>query len=372
MKLESGEREIIEIYPRLCKLTATLLLLITPIMLLIRWPELVNQNFPFNKVYDLILLFLGGIISLFPRFILTTHRAIYSFGPFYRSEIERQYVHDIKIIPNPRHIVSNPDSIWLKPLFSKNKIRKDADYWRKHGFLKFVHDKNERTLMKSSLDLLPLSILSDEQSNEFIKNIQRFWNFDANRIEMANIADIKAKYASEDIGNRTPSLIIFSVLLVIAAMFAPVYLFKAQHFAVESYLWAIPLIIVMTLLAYPFIRAENKKYPYIGTICSGIFLGAALYFVSLQLNRWYSESHHSTLNSTLTLESLENNVQIWRLPPNLAENVGTDKIYVSDRISGFNNKLQPQQNYNIEIKQGFFQDYFIDSASLKNIRAIAE
>ncbi|MFH7764730.1 hypothetical protein [Acinetobacter sp. BSP-28] len=191
-------------------------------------------------------------------------------------------------------------------------------------------------------------------------------------MEHTVVQPIQAKYASEDIGNRTPSLIIFSVLLVIAAMFAPVFLFKAQHFAVESYLWAIPLIIAMTALAYPFIRAENKKYPLIGTICSGIFLGASLYFVNLQLNRWYSEAHHSTLNSMLTLESMENNVQIWHLPPALAANVGTDKIYISDHISGFNNQLQTQRKYYIEIKQELFHDYFIDSASLKNIQVVAE
>lgn len=366
----SPERELLNIYPKTYKFCSALMMVAVVIILIIRWPSLVENNFPLGKILDLVVLFIGALWLSTMRVILTTHRIAQRI-PFLKYQIERQYIEDIKIVPDVKSQQRMKYPLLLKPLFKKTP-QHDDEHWREHGCLWFKHQQQHLNLWSIRMVILPLHIFSTEQRHELISAIQRHWGFDATQVVHTVVQPIQTKYASEDIGNRTPALIIFSILLVISAMFAPVFLFKAQHFAVESYLWAIPLIIAMTLLAYPFIRAENKKYPLIGTICSGIFLGAALYFVSLQLNRWYSESHHSTLNSTLTLESIENNVQVWRLPPDLAENMDIDKIYVSDRISGFNNKLQPQKNYHVEIKQGFFQDYFVDSASLKNIQAIAK
>lgn len=115
----SPERELLNIYPKTYKFCAGLMMVAVVIILIIRWPSLVENNFPLGKILDLVVLFIGALWLSTMRVILTTHRIAQRI-PFLEYQIERQYIEDIKVVPDVKSQQQMKHPLLLKALFKKN------------------------------------------------------------------------------------------------------------------------------------------------------------------------------------------------------------------------------------------------------------
>ena len=151
-----------------------------------------------------------------------------------------------------------------------------------------------------------------------------------------------------------------------------IYVHGAIHFGLESYIGLIPCILIALILSYPYIHNEGKALPALVAGMCSLLLGSALYFTSLQLNRSFSETHYQTLETIMRLESYDQAVQVWAFKPDMATQLGIPKLYLSDRIKGYNPKLEAGKDYQITLKKGAFNDYFLDESSLNNRRTVID
>ncbi|MFH7764731.1 hypothetical protein [Acinetobacter sp. BSP-28] len=123
------------------------------IILMIRWPSLVENNFPLGKILDLVVLFIGALWFSTMRVILTTHRIAQRI-PFLKYQIERQYIEDIKIVPDVKSQQRMKYPLLLKPLFKKTP-QHDDEHWREHGYLWFKHQQQHLSLCSIHMVILP-------------------------------------------------------------------------------------------------------------------------------------------------------------------------------------------------------------------------
>lgn len=370
MNHQAPEQELLKIYPRSYKITALLLGLSFPLFLIIRWKNFNSADFNMSESFHLIGLFLIFIFSLLPRLIITTQRIIYKFGPFFKLELERAKIEDIYISPPAYYLrYTQGNTIWTKPLFGKTKHQNTAEYWFSNGVLFFQHTEHKKSFSRMSLNQLKLMEFSKIQIKELISTLKNHWHFEADRVELAPKDQIPDDITTQDIGKTVIILIFVAVLLGFIGFFIPVLFFKGLHFAVESYLWLIPMILMSISFSYVLIKRENKHYALLSSIFAGAFLGCCLYFLGLQTNRIYSEYHAQTISIPMTLTAIDDQSQVWTLEENLAKNIGLNEMYIHKNWQGYNTHAEQGKTYTIQIKKGLFNDYFVNQDSFLSISA---
>lgn len=369
MNTRAPEKEILRIYPHMYKTTATLTGLALVILSFLVVKDFDFSNLRISDHIQLVVFLSVFVFSLFPRVIVTTHRISYTYGPFFKQEIERSKINDIYISPHPNYLrLTQRDTIWTKPLFGKAKHPYTAEYWYKHGLLNFNHAENQKSFKLISLKKLGLAEFSKAQTDQLLDILKQNWNFNTTRVELSPVDAPVDDITTQDIGKTVVVLIFISILIGFIGFLLPIGMFTGLHFAVESYLWLIPFIILAIALSYELIKRENKHHAFVSSILVGIFLGASLYFLTLQLNRSYSELHANTMIEQLTFSRTVNNAQVWSLPETLRRETGLNEIYIHQSWQGYNTQAKLGKTYDIEIRKGLFNDYFVDDNSFKNVR----
>ena len=362
------ERELLRIYPRAFRWLGGCIALLGIALFLVHLLNINNENFSYMDIAQAIIAIIGGIWLSQTKIVLTTQRISYAL-PFFVAQIERQLVQDIKIIPDQRtqQLLNQPK--WIQKL-SARAINKDDDYWLKHGNLWFQHQEKRYSLTGMSLRVLPLNIMSDEHRHDLFQHLQTHWGFAVNQVERVAVSPVSTDFNERDIGKRCLYVLFTGIALFIAMSFAPTFLYSGIHFGVESYIPLVPCALIAIGISYVYIRAERKAYPVIAAVLTGTLMGGAIYFSALQLNRWYSEQHHQERQTTLFLERYDQDVQVWKLPTDLATTLGIDYLYFSPKIEGFDGSLKAQSHYSIILKQGLLHDYFVDATSMQRIQPV--
>lgn len=132
-----------------------------------------------------------------------------------------------------------------------------------------------------------------------------------------------------------------------------------------------PFVVIGISLSYLLIKQENKSYPIPSAIFVGSILGTSLYFCTLQLNRIYSENYALTVPIKMTLIEVYRGSQIWHLDTKYTQDIGLNEIYVHQHWQGYSTHAEQGKTYNILVKKGLFNDYFVDVNSFSNINANA-
>lgn len=364
------ERELINVFPKSYKSIVIISIAGSLLLLVMHWGKLL-EDIPFDVIFQIAILFLTGIWLAFSRVTVTTHRITHSF-PLFKQEIAREHVEDIKIVPDRRTQLQKQlrakHPILTKPLFQLTKKKK----LKTPQSLYFQHQQKTGNLMRIPLKTLDLNLFSNEQREDIIHHLKQDWGFACQQEDLFLPEIIQNEAISQDIGKRCLYLIAGSILLFVAMVLVTIYVHEAIHFGLESYIGLIPCILIALIMSYPYIRHEGKAYPaLVAGMCSLLF-GSALYFTSLQLNRSFSETHYQTLETIMRLESYDRAVQVWAFKPDMATQLGIPKLYLSDRIKGYNPKLEAGKDYQITLKKGAFNDYFLDESSLTNIRKVTD
>lgn len=359
MSLQVPEREILNFQPHIFKITAFIsaALLITRIML--DWKFLIEGDFSKINFISLFTLLLVLIITSSTRIILSTHSIKQKIGPFFRYEIQRSQVEAIKITPTVQYMQKKAHPILFKNLFSKKEEVFTAEYWNRHGVLHFIHSEKVYTLFKASLTDISLSQLSDKQSIQLIQHLVQDWQLAKPAIEDEFPSKLPA-IAQNDIGKYALVLLVVSLLIALIAFFTPMFILQSLHFGVESYLWIIPYFMFAMGLSFSLIRQEAKSYPLVTSILVGLVLGLSLYFLALQINRFYSESApQKTWTAELKLIEQNENYQAWQLPKELIDKTGLTEIYIAKKWQNTHTHFELNHSYPITIHQGLFQDYWL-------------
>lgn len=367
-RFQTPERELLIVYPRVFRWIGWAMIMISIAILAFQFTMTNDENFSLIFLIQALIACVAGIWLSQTRIILTTQRISFT-QPFVINEIERKFVQDIKIIPDQRtqQLLNQPK--WMQA-FSRKALHKDDEHWRKHGCLWFQHDQKAFSLNRMNLRVFPLHILSDEQRHDLVQHLQTHWGFAVNQVERVAVTPVVGDFNEKDIGKRCLYVLFGSIFIMISMSFAPLIFHTGFHFAVESYMALVPCILAAIGVSYLYIRAEQKAYPTIAALVSGTILGAALYFSGLQINRWYSEQHHQEHVTTLFLERYDQELQAWKLPPDLAQKLDIEHLYFSPKMDGYDPSLKAQAHYTMLIKQGLFNDYFVDLASMQSIQPV--
>lgn len=359
MSLQVPEREILNFQPRLFKITAfaSVVLLITRIIF--DWKFIIEDDFSKVDFIPLFIILLVLIITSSTRIILSTHSIKQKVGPFFRYEIQRSQVEAIKITPTAQYLQQKAHPILFKKLFSKKDKEFSAEHWDTHGVLHFIHSEKIYTLFKMSLTNISLSQLSDEQATQLIQHLVQDWQLE--KLPLDDEFPFKLPpIAQNDIGKYALVLLVISLFVVVIAFFTPVFILKSLHFGVESYFWMIPCFIIAMGLSFFLIRQEAKSYSLVTSILVGLVFGSSLYFLALQINRFYSESApQKTWTAELKLIEQNESYQTWELPKEFINKTGLTKIYIAKKWQNTHTHFELNHSYSIAIHQGLFQDYWL-------------
>lgn len=365
---QTPERELINIFPKSYRLMVIASLAGGLVLLAMHWEKLI-EDISYDLFFQIGVLFLIGLWLALSRVIVTTHRITHSF-PLFKQEIAREHIEEIKIVPDRRAQMQKQlrarHPILMKPLFHGAKKKK----LNTAQSLYFQHQQKNTSLMRMPLKTLDLNLFSSEQREDLLRYLKQDWGFACQQEDLFLPEIIQHEAIGQDIGQRCLYIIFGSIFLFIAMVFMTIYGHKAIHFGLESYLGFIPCLLIAFILTYPYIRNEAKAYPVVVAGVCSLILGAALYFSSLQVNRSFSEIHHQSLTATMQLQSYDREVQVWAFQPDMAAQLGIPHLYLSDRIKGYNPKLEAGKDYQITLKKGMLNDYFLDESSLNNIRLL--
>ena len=366
MTTHAPEKELLHIYPRSHKMTAILLGIGLIFLATINWKKFDLSTFEPLDHLQLWLLIIAFTISLFPRLTITTTHIRYTFGPFFKKEINKDKIEDIYISPPLNYLrFTQRDTIWTKPLFGKARHPNTPEYWYKQGILNFKHTQHIKSFRQMSLTKLGLVEYSSQQIDDIIKTIEQYWQFNASRVEISPVDQQVDDLTTQDIGHSVIALIFIAIFTGFIGFLIPISLLDGLHFAVESYLYLIPLTLMSIALCYFIIKREKKNYPFISAVLVGLIWGGALYLTSLQINRLYSEHHAKSIIVPMTLSSHDGRSQIWTLDKKWQTEIGLNEIYIHQNWQGYNTNAKQGQTSSIKVKQGLFKDYFLTIDSFK-------
>jgi hypothetical protein len=352
------EYELISIHPQKYRLLAAFLIFASIVGFAFRFHMAPEHIFTLNRLYDVVSLFICGVVLLRWKIVLTTHHIRFGTALLH-AKLQRQEVTDIVSLAS----IAQQNAARYPWLYKKLFNTDPKHHAQNAGFLWFKHQQNSVSFFSPAIKLLPLNILSEQQRTALIQQLKQQWHFDCPNADASETFPT-AQYVGEDIGYRCVYIIFGSIALMLCMLIFPFKLHQAQHFGLESYQWLVPCIVIGVGLCYPFIQAEQKKMSILISLISGVFLGAALYFSALQLNRFYSE--HATdqhLAANIELVEIKNQVQQWQLTPQIAEELGIPSLYFSKFTPGFNPNYTVHQKIEIQIRRGYFDDYFVDTDS---------
>lgn len=362
MQLQPNEQILFQARPRNFIYSGLYIILMPFIFHFIR----IFKNDPLNSFNWMIagFTFTIGIIMCQTVFQITSHRITLGFWKLKFLHVEKQ------------HLIS-PISLQV-PLKAKmqasirrrvkgKKINDDLEYWQQRGQLFFPHQQ-KNTLLNTTQKTFPLAPFSASQRDGLFQALKAYWDFDPTQIQLENREDQNAIRQSQDIGKVAIISLAIATILTVIAFFIVFSSYKGLHFAVESFYWIIPLIFLCFFILYPFVRAEQKSHPQIVTAICALILGASLYFLALQCNRAYSEMYSTTLTTKMTFIEMDKYQQTWKLDESLKEKTGLEHIYVAKKWDGYNANAEQGKTYSVTIQQGYFQDYFVDQNSFKNIK----
>jgi len=359
MSLQAPEREILNFQPHLFKTIAFVSAALFLTRIIFDWKFLIEGHFSKIEFVPLVIALLVFIITSSTRIILSTHSIKQKIGPFFRYETQRSQVEAIKITPTAQYMQKKAHPILFKKLFSKKDQEFTAEYWNRHGVLHFIHSEKIYTLFKMSLTDILLSQLSEEQSTQLIRHLVQDWQLAKPLVEEEFPAQ-PLVIAQNDIGKYALVLLVVSLLIGLIAFCTPMLILQSLHFGIESYLWMIPCFMFAIGLSFFLIRQEAKSYPFATSILVGLVLGPSLYFLALQINRFYSESvPQKTWTVELKLIEQKERYQTWQLPKELIDKTGLTEIYIAKKWQNTHTHVELNQSYPITIHQGLFQDYWL-------------
>lgn len=352
------EREILSFQPHQYKITTWCILAMLAVRLYFEIQHFIAKEFEHIEYFQLIQFSCALLISICVRLSLTTHRLTLKFGPFFRYEVQRAQIEKIYITPNQVHLLKTKYPTLTKGLFSRKKDTDNALDWKTHGALQFVslpETTQKNQFSKAFMKQLALQQLSTEQTDDLIRHLNQNWGFETPL--NTHIDEARHPATHQDIG-QTPLYLLYGALaLACAFAFIPL---EAFHFGVESYLGLIPAGLIALAVSYAIIRTEKKSHPFASTFVCSLLLGASLYAVGLQSNRWYSESNPTQAQThLLKLTEIDHRYQTWQLTPELQEKTGLNEIYINEKWAGFNRNLKLGQAYPVTIHEGYFKDYWI-------------
>lgn len=359
MSIQAPEREILNFQPHLFKTIALVSAALFFTRIIFDWKFLIEGHFSKIEFVPLVIALLVFIITSSTRIILSTHSIKQKIGPFFRYETQRSQVEAIKITPTAQYMQKKAHPILFKNLFSKKDQEFTAEYWNRHGVLHFIHSEKIYTLFKMSLTDILLSQLSEEQSTQLIRHLVQDWQLAKPLVEDEFSAQ-PLVIAQNDIGKYALVLLVVSLLIGLIAFCTPMLILQSLHFGIESYLWMIPCFMFAIGLSFFLIRQEAKSYPFATSILVGLVLGSSLYFLALQINRFYSESvPQKTWTVELKLIEQKEHYQTWQLPKELIDKTGLTEIYIAKKWQNTHAHVELNESYPITIHQGLFQDYWL-------------
>ncbi len=306
------------------------------------------------------------------KFILTDQRCC-MHSLLFKSETQ------LSSLTTPVYLQLPPNHTAILKLYRLLRMYKAENhimFWQKRALLRFNNHSPTRSsffhqTLRSPLTLLNMSQFSEEQSREILLNLKYHWQLNPETFNenpsTEELELLKKSRQEQDIGYSPLLISAVALLIGFAAMLVSPMVLQGLHFAVEAWNLMIPFIIVSILLSWLIIRIEGKKYPFFSALLSGCLLGPCLYFGALQLNRIYSEHNAAIVKTQMYLNSVDQHSQQWSLSPELAETSGLNDIYVHKDWQWYRSDLKTGQKYTIQLKQGYFQDYFIDQDSFRLI-----
>lgn len=320
-----------------------------------------HNNHSNKQIFHLLFMLMTGLVLYFIKFQLTTEKAVVSLGKiFIATTFQADLTHSIHL-----KMPQNHQQLELNRKLTLFKRPDPQTFWQQHAILTFPQNKVNGSLFRPPLNQLYLHLFSKKQVDKLFQILKQEWQFNPEYIETPSPRQLQQERQAQDIGKRTPSIIMISVFIGIIGAVLPFQFSNGLHFAIEPYS-PLPIFMLLALLIiYPFIKAEKKKYPLISaTICSFV-LGCSLYFLALQCNRLYSEHTSSQQVIHMTFEQMDHRSQVWRLDPILAQKFKLPYIYIHQDWQGYNADLKQGKHYEVTIRQGLFNDYFVDIDSFK-------
>lgn len=375
MRPQAPERELICFQPYSSKIATLMLSIGLVVSLFFNGRIILADDFDFWDHLNIVIFAFGLIGSAMTRIRLTTHRLIYSFGPFFRYEVLKINTTEIYIAPSPQalKLKKQQDNFFTRKLFVKKPQfnENQPEYWYRNGHLYFISQPKKRAFNQQSLESLSLQLMSEQQRHQLLTHLEQDWGFkEARQVKLNPLDKGTDPLAGQDIGQRVLWLLGLSLLLFIAGFAVLAMGTEGLHLGVESYGWMIPLIIISAVAGYSFIRAEGKAYPLAAACWISFILGASGYFFVLQVNRVYSEYSANDLTTPMTLFEITEHSQVWHLSPGLQKSTGLTEIYVHKTWQGYNSELKQGKSYNIDIKKGAFKDYFLHQESFVDVEEV--
>lgn len=320
-----------------------------------------------NSLYiHIIPMFFIGLVLYFLRFQLTKEHAVVSVGKIFISTIHKKDLSQTIYLKMPH----NHQQLELNRKLTLFKRPDPQTFWQQHAVLTFPQNKTRGSLFRPSLNQLYLNFFSKQQIDELFQILKQDWQLNPEHIETTSLEKLQQERQAQDIGRWAPSLIFVAIFIGIIGAALPFQFSSGLHFAIESY-DALPVFMIFSLLVtYPLIKTEKKKYPLISaTICS-LVLGCSVYFFALQCNRLYSERRNTEQIISMTFEQMDRRSQVWRLEPTFAQKFKLPYIYIHQDWQGFDASLKQGQQYEIIVRQGLFNDYFVDTESFHKAKLV--